>query len=59
MFVTVFGSMLLAGVPLVLTLIGAADATLIAAVATVLSAACSVLLWKQLSGKGARRFAAL
>ena len=59
MFVTVFGSMLLAGVPLVLTLIGAADATLIAAVATVLSAAGSVLLWKQLSDKGARRFAAL
>lgn len=59
MFVTVFGSMLFAGVPLVLTLTGAADAALVAYLFLALCIAGSLLLWRSLCGKGARRFAAL
>lgn len=58
-FVTVFGSMLLAGVPLVLTLFGVADAALLGYAFTALCALASLLLWKGLCGKGASRFAAL
>lgn len=58
-FLTVFGSMLFAGVPLVLTLTGVADAALVAYLFLALCIAGSLLLWRSLCGKGARHFAAL
>ena len=58
-FVTVFGSMLLVGIPLVLSLLGTVDPGVLGYGFTVLCALGAFLIWKWLCGKGVRRFAEL
>lgn len=58
-FVTVFGSMLLVGIPLALLLLGIMDAPILGYAFTALCALGALLIWKWLCGKGVRRFAEL
>ena len=58
-FVTVFGSMLLVGIPLALLLLGIMDAPILGYAFTALCALGAFLIWKWLCSKGVRRFAEL